>query len=190
MKQRKLWMMAAILTSGLSLSSCQDWVTTNDDNPVNPETGEPTNIVENSDFSSYMDVNTYAGDDFYQHAIGKWLAEHPLKFLQSENGTNSEQLEQTEAFKSSLKTMTDDEVIKRLKDDYNISTKASDLEILKGKVAAINAVTSTTDMYKKMGQLMLEGYLTPLPACLISAWFPPIWPFLPIRCSTPLVPRL
>ena len=60
MKQRKLWMMAAILTSGLSLSSCQDWVTTNDDNPVNPETGEPTNIVENSDFSSYMDVNTRA----------------------------------------------------------------------------------------------------------------------------------
>ena len=161
MKQRKLWMMAAILTSGLSLSSCQDWVTSNDDNPVNPETGEPTNIVENSDFSSYMDVNTYAGDDFYQHAIGKWLAEHPLKFLETENGTNSEQSEQTEAFKSSLKTMTDDEVIKRLKDDYNISTKASDLEILKGKVAAINAVTSTTDMYKKMGQLMLEGYLTP-----------------------------
>ena len=35
MKQRKLWMMAAILTSGLSLSSCQDWVTSNDDNPVN-----------------------------------------------------------------------------------------------------------------------------------------------------------
>ena len=161
MKQRKLWMMAAILTSGLSLSSCQDWVTTNDDNPVNPETEEPTNIVENSDFSSYMDVNTYAGDDFYQHAIGKWLAEHPLKFLETENGTNSEQSEQTEAFKSSLKTMTDDEVIKRLKDDYNISTKASDLEILKGKVAAINAVTSTTDMYKKMGQLMSEGYLTP-----------------------------
>ena len=74
MKQRKLWMMAAILTSSLSLSSCLDWVTTNDDNPVNPETEEPTNIVENSDFSSYMDVNTYAGDDFYQHAIGKWLA--------------------------------------------------------------------------------------------------------------------
>ena len=30
------------------------------------------NIVEKSEFSSYIDWKTYAGDDFYRYATGAW----------------------------------------------------------------------------------------------------------------------
>ena len=31
------------------------------------------NIVEESDFSDYIDLNTFAGDDFFRYATGKWM---------------------------------------------------------------------------------------------------------------------
>ena len=51
------------------LTSCLDEY----DNPTTP-----TNINEDSEFSSMIDASTYAGDDFYQYAVGTWLAQNPV----------------------------------------------------------------------------------------------------------------
>ena len=158
----KLWMVAAIITCGLLLTSCTD-VTGNDDNPVgpvNPEPTTPTNIVEPSDFSSYIDMNTYAGDDFYQYAVGKWLADNPLEVRETENGTNAQHRKNKENFLSSLKSSAD-EVIRRLRNDFSPSSTSSDLAILKDRIKSISSIKSIEDMYASMGQLMLAGYQTP-----------------------------
>lgn len=154
----KLWMLAAILSCGFLLTSCKD-VAGTDDNPVNPEPATPTNIVEQTDFSSYIDMNTYAGDDFYRYAVGKWLTENPLGD-KSANGTLAQQSNNTNDFLASLATSTD-EVISRLRNDFNVSSVTSDLAIVKEKVNYINSITSIEDMYKAMGQMMLAGYHAP-----------------------------
>lgn len=154
----KLSMLAAILSCGFLLTSCKD-VAGTDDNPVNPEPATPTNIVEQTDFSSYIDMNTYAGDDFYRYAVGKWLAENPLGD-KSANGTLAQQSNNTNDFLASLATSTD-EVISRLRNDFNVSSVTSDLAIVKEKVNYINSITSIEDMYKAMGQMMLAGYHAP-----------------------------
>ena len=61
--------MAASLSCNLMLTSCLDEY----DNPTTP-----TNINEDSEFSSMIDASTYAGDDFYQYAVGTWLAPNPV----------------------------------------------------------------------------------------------------------------
>lgn len=45
--------------------------------------------------------------------------------------------------------------------DIYPSTGAADLKLLMQKLAAIDAVTTKEEMYKKMGELMIEGYYTP-----------------------------
>ena len=78
-------MMAAILTYGLMMVSCADSI---DDNPTNPsDESESENIIEPSVFADLMDINTYAGDNFYGYAVGRWLDEHPLKDDEYNNGT-------------------------------------------------------------------------------------------------------
>ena len=66
-------MMAAILSCGLAMTSCDD-VLNVIDNPSEPS-GEQgvENIIEPSDFADLIDINTYAGDNFYDYAVGRWL---------------------------------------------------------------------------------------------------------------------
>ncbi len=67
MKMHNLWMTAAILSCGLLTVSCTD----KQDNPVAEGPVTDQNIVEESDFSDYIDLNTFAGDDFSpRHAPG------------------------------------------------------------------------------------------------------------------------
>lgn len=67
MKKKYIWMIAAILSCSFTLTSCLDRA----DNPSTPTIPTtPTNIIEESDYSSMMDLNTYAGDDFYQYVLG------------------------------------------------------------------------------------------------------------------------
>ena len=83
---------AAVLLSGLTIISCVDNYTVEDNPSGEPsvELNEHNNIVEDTYFSDYADMNTFAGDDFYQYAVGKWLTEHPLKAEESQNGTYPE----------------------------------------------------------------------------------------------------
>ena len=75
MKKIQLLTLAASLSCSLTLTSCLDEY----DNPTTPTTPTtPTNINEDSEFSSMIDASTYAGDDFYQYAVGTWLAPNPV----------------------------------------------------------------------------------------------------------------
>ena len=53
-------------------AACTDMNDTNVDNPSIPKGDANRNIVEKSEFSSYIDWQTYAGDDFYRYATGAW----------------------------------------------------------------------------------------------------------------------
>ena len=106
-------------------------------------------------------MSTYAGDDFYQYAVGKWLQDNPLKDGENRNGPIGEQIAIETGFVTSQALTPDDEVVKRLLTDYNDSTKEADLALLKQNLADIYAVKSVDEMYKKMGALMIEGYPTP-----------------------------
>jgi predicted metalloendopeptidase len=147
---------------GLAFYSCKE------DNPVLPEktpdTPQPEeakNISEKSDFESYIDMDTYAGDDFYQYAVGKWLQNNPLKEKENRNGPHGDMVVAMENFIYSQALNSEDEVLKRLNSDFSASTKDADLALLKQKLADIYAISSVDDMYKKMGELMYDGYQTP-----------------------------
>jgi putative endopeptidase len=106
-------------------------------------------------------MSTYAGDDFYQYAVGKWLQNNPLKEMEMCNGTLWGMDVAMEAFIDSQALNSEDEVLKRLNSDFSASTKDADLALLKQKVADIYAISSVDEMYKKMGELMFDGYQTP-----------------------------
>ncbi len=73
MKQTmKLWMWAAILTCGFSLTSCVD---DNSDNPVVPEPEVPV-VPDHFINEAWMDRTVRPGDNFYMYALGTWLASH------------------------------------------------------------------------------------------------------------------
>ena len=84
---KKLWILSIILTMALAFYSCSsiENPVVPEDTPETPDTPKPAdarNISEKSDFESYFDMSTYAGDDFYQYAVGKWLQNNPLKEMQ------------------------------------------------------------------------------------------------------------
>ena len=73
MKQTmKLWMLAAILTCGFSLTSCVD---DNDDNPVTPEPEVPV-VPDHFINEAWMDKSVNPGDNFYMYALGTWYTSH------------------------------------------------------------------------------------------------------------------
>lgn len=151
---------AVLMLAGIfswSLMSCSV-----EDHEIVLQYNEHKNIVESSEFTPYMDMNTFAGDDFYQYAVGKWLAENPLSYGESVNGTYSVFSEKSKDFIDNVEAIiAGDEVFKRLKSDFNPSAASADLKLLMQKLAAIDAVATKEDMYKKMGELMIEGYSSP-----------------------------
>ena len=70
MKKSFKWMMAAILFSSLSLTSC---VEENSDNPVYPELQEYKLPFRDA---AWMDPNVNPGDDFFMYAFGTWYDTH------------------------------------------------------------------------------------------------------------------
>ena len=167
MKKQSLWMMAAILNCGLAMTSCDD-VLNVIDNPSEPS-GEQgiENIIEPSDFADLIDINTYAGDNFYDYAVGRWLDEHPLKKGQHSNGTMADQIDAAKAFINMLssddygeKTGTD-EVITALHDDYKATEYDDDLAVLKATLAKIDGAKTKEALYEQMGLLVKDGYQMP-----------------------------
>lgn len=97
--------MGALLFWGMAMTSCQgfiDSVVGVEDNPASGTEVAAKNISEPSDFEAYIDMSTYAGDSFYQYAVGKWLDENPLKNEEYSNGTMAEQAELSYEFVKNL----------------------------------------------------------------------------------------
>lgn len=139
MKRTNMWMLATILSCGLLTVSCTD----NHDNPVADGPVTNQNIVEESDFSDYIDLNTFAGDDFFRYATGKWMASHPLQKGQERNGCLAEQAELADQFLSDVsKGLYGDAIVSRLVSGFSPASFEADKALLKQKVATIQAADS------------------------------------------------
>ena len=163
MRKLSLWMMAAILTCGSMLTSCVD---STEDNPSGGSS-ESGNIIEPSVFADLMYPNVYAGDNFYEYAVGRWLDQNPLKPGQYNNGTMAAQVDVYENFLKALsgkdygvKTGTD-EVITALNDDYKAKEYADDKALLMAKIDKIDKAATKDALYEQMGLLVKEGYQMP-----------------------------
>lgn len=137
MVKMNFWMAALVLTADLLVASCTADVGVAD----NPSGGEEPagvweNIVEPSEFASYWDLSTYAGDDFYQFAVGGWLETNPLKKGEDSNGPIAEQAKIRTEFQKSLADRTEgDEVLARLKAAFDNAQAGADKEALQKKLA-------------------------------------------------------
>lgn len=158
MKMHNLWMTAAILSCGLLTVSCTD----KQDNPVAEGPVTDQNIVEESDFSDYIDLNTFAGDDFFRYATGKWMDSHPLQKGQNRNGCLAEQAELADQFLSDVsKGLYYDEIVSRLVSSFTPASFEADKALLKQKLATIQAADSKETLYQVMAQLIEDGYQAP-----------------------------
>ena len=61
----------SLLALALLFAACSNIDNTVLDTPTIPTVAGKQNIVEESEFSSYIDWQTYAGDDFYRYAISR-----------------------------------------------------------------------------------------------------------------------
>lgn len=145
------------------LTSCVD---STEDNPSGGSS-DSRNIVEQSVFADLMYPNVYAGDNFYEYAVGRWLDQNPLKPGQYNNGTMAAQVDVYENFLKALsgkdygvKTGTD-EVITALNDDYSAKEYADDKALLMAKIDKIDKAATKDALYEQMGLLVKEGYQMP-----------------------------
>ena len=160
MKKKCIWMIAAILSCSFTLTSCLDRA----DNPSTPTIPTtPTNIIEESDYSSMMDLNTYAGDDFYQYVLGTWIANNPVPTEDDEVaiGTNKDQEFKTFEALAQIINGEKNEITSALYKAYSQETLKDDSTALMKKLEEVDAIENKDDMTKLMAQLAKQGYYCP-----------------------------
>ena len=164
-KKLTLVLWTVTLVCGLtSVTSCTD-----DDNAQDGGQGtaaEGMNIQEKSQFDSYIDMKTYAGDDFYNYATGTWRSNNPLKEGQHQNGTQSEQEASSKAFLAKIVQetadgSTQDPLLKQLYTDWNAMTMDAAKQHLKAVLKSIDDVATLEAMTEKMAELVGSGYYFP-----------------------------
>ena len=164
-KKLTLVLWTVTLVCGLtSVTSCTD-----DDNAQDGGQGtaaEGMNIQEKSQFDSYIDMKTYAGDDFYNYATGTWRSNNPLKEGQHQNGTQSEQEAFSKAFLAKIVQetadgSTQDPLLKQLYTDWNAMTMDAAKQHLKAVLKSIDDVATLEAMTEKMAELVGSGYYFP-----------------------------
>lgn len=160
------WWIGIVVCGLLSVTSCvRDDDSANDGPEVTPGS-ETLNIQEKSEFDDYINMETYAGDDFYQYATGKWLKNNPLKAGQETNGTMADDLALSNAFmekliKDAADGTTQDPLLRQLYSDWNATTMDAAKKSLKAVMKGIDDVSTMEAMCKKMGELMGYGYQFP-----------------------------
>ena len=81
----------SLLALALLFAACSNIDNTVLDTPTIPTVAGKQNIVEESEFSSYIDWQTYAGDDFYRYATGAWQDRTTLVGDEGSKGIMQEQ---------------------------------------------------------------------------------------------------
>lgn len=160
LRKKNLWILTAILISGLLVTSCarEDDIT-----DANGQDDGGMNIVEQTDFAEYINQNVYVGDDFYEYAVGKWLENNSLKQDQRWIGTMSTQEEYMKQFISTVcGPDTKDDVMRRLCDTYHKTGFENDQKVLKAKLDQVDAVDTKENMWTLMAQFINEGYTIPV----------------------------
>ncbi len=146
------------------LTSCFGFM---DDNPVDPEeSGTESykeNIVEKTYFADFIDNDIYTGDNFYLHAVNKWIEANPIPKGRNSISVQDGQVDNAEIALKKIATgqAGNDPVINQLIASYNQIDFDSDAKVLNSKLAEIDAATDKEGIYKVMAQLMKTGYVAP-----------------------------
>ena len=154
------WIFTAILTCGISLISCSV-----DDIPAGSDSGgsDNKNIVEESAFSSRMDLSTYAGDNFYQYVLGTWLKNNPVPTEDDDEelGTMDEQDEYAKLALASLIADKKNEIAFDLVVSYSKLNLEDDSTALMKKLNAVDSIQTKDEMAKLIAELAKQGYSAP-----------------------------
>jgi predicted metalloendopeptidase len=131
------------------------------DTPTIPDGDVKQNIVENTQYGSYIDWQTYAGDDFYRYATGAW---QDATDLGDRNvvGTLQVQDELMDEFLAKV-CKGGCPPLQRLFTQYKgTDDNRADKQKVKDKLADIaDNVTTMEQAWKKMAELLKEGYALP-----------------------------
>ncbi len=163
MRKNLLWLLTIILTCGLAITSCVE----NLDNPVVPtpdDSGKQANIVEESAFSSRMDLSTYAGDNFYQYVLGTWIKDNPVPTEDDEEeiGTMDEQDDYAKQALAEIIVNRKNEIAFDLLASYSKLDLEDDSTALMKKLHDVDAIQTKDDMAKLIAELAKQGYSAPI----------------------------
>ena len=124
--------------------------------------------MENSEFSSYIDWQTYAGDDFYRYATGAWQDATDLGDRRSK-GTQQKQDNAENEFPKKV-CEGGCPLLQKLFTQYKgAEDNNADRKKVKDKLADItSSVTTRAQAWQKIAQLMKEGYAMPFDYCAAS----------------------
>ena len=150
-----------LLALAALFAACSDMNDTNVDNPSIPKGDANRNIVEKSEFSSYIDWQTYAGDDFYRYATGAWQDATDL----GDRGSVGTQQKQDIIMEEFIVKVCKGgcPLVQRLVTQYKgTEDYRADQQKVKDKLADItDNVTTMEQGWKKMAELLKEGYALP-----------------------------
>jgi putative endopeptidase len=163
MKINIQWVFAAMFSCGFLLTACHDEIDDIDGDVPPPAPSGAENISEESAFNSTIDFNTYAGDDFYQYVVGKWIQDNPVP---TEDDDDSVGLQEDQD-ENTLLALTD--IIAQQKNlpgfsllsTYDNDNLEADSTLLMAKLNQVDQVTTKEDMYLLMAQLINLGYPCP-----------------------------
>lgn len=163
MKKPIQWLLAVNLIGGFTLSSCIDKADNPVTNPPKAPANTNANIKEKSAFSDDIDLSTYAGDDFYQYAVGAWIANNPVPTEDDDEviGTMNTQAENATMEILLIAQFGTNPIGSKLMKLYNPDDYNSNLETLKQRLQQVDEVNNKDDMFQLMASLMKIGYPTP-----------------------------
>ena len=153
----------SLLALALLFAACSNIDDTVLDTPTIPTVEGKQNIVEESEFSSYIDWQTYAGDDFYRYATGAWQDRTTLVGDEESKGIMQEQRALADAYLKKVYKEGTMPQLSRIFQAYRSDDKAKVIRLIQDKLDNIDREVNTKeDAWKKMAALMKDGYYVPM----------------------------
>ena len=159
-KALALGLCAAIVTG-----ACSDSNNSSIPTPAIPKRGVTRNIEEKTQYASYIDWQTYAGDDFYRYATGAWQDATDLGDRRSK-GTQQKQDNAENEFPKKASEGGCPQLQRLFTQYKGAEDNNADRKKVKDKLADItSSVTTRAQAWQKMAELMKEGYALPFDYC-------------------------
>ena len=153
----------SLLALALLFAACSNIDNTVLAPPTIPTVEGKQNIVEESEFSSYIDWQTYAGDDFYRYATGAWQDRTTLVGDERSKGILQEQSALADAYLKKVYKEGTMPQLSRIFQAYRSDDKAKIFRLIQDKLDNIDREVNTKeDAWKKMAALMKDGYSVPM----------------------------
>ena len=166
---KNLWKNLSVAIAAMSLiAACSDSNNSSIPTPAIPKRGVTRNIEEKTQYASYIDWQTYAGDDFYRYATGAWQDATDLGDRRSK-GTQQKQDNAENEFPKKV-CEGGCPLLQKLFTQYKgAEDNNADRKKVKDKLADItSSVTTRAQAWQKIAQLMKEGYAMPFDYCAAS----------------------